>query len=114
MTSLAPRRPLQLDRRTAQYLHQEIGKITRGSHYEWASKAIGRSIDSLCQVYTDEMVTLIGAINTALNPTQIEAKPTPTEPTQLEGRALVQQYNTDPSSLSLAQISAACTYLMNA
>ena len=113
MTSLAPRYPLQLDRRTAQYLHQEIGKITRGSHYEWASTAIGRSIDSLCQVYTDELVTLIGAINTALSPTQLETTPA-TEPTQLEGWELVQQYNTDPSSLSPTQISAACTYLMSA
>jgi hypothetical protein len=112
MVILAPRRPKQLERRTAQFLHQEIAKITRGSHYEWASAAIGREIDSLCQVYTDEMVPLISAINVALNPTQLET--TPAEPKELEGWELVQQYNTDPSSLSPAQISAACSYFIDA
>jgi hypothetical protein len=38
MTSLAPRRPKQLERRTAQFLHQEIGKITLrvGQQSDWA------------------------------------------------------------------------------
>jgi hypothetical protein len=113
MTSLA-RLPLQLDRRTAEYLHREIAQVTRGSHYEWASTAIGRSIDSLCQVYTFEMGTLITAICKALYPTRLEATPTPAQPAPLEGWELVQQYNQDPSSLTTEQVTAACTYLMSA
>lgn len=112
MTSLAL--PSQLDRRTAEYLHREISKVTRGSHYEFASNAIGRKVDSLCQVCTLELVTLVGAINTAAKPTRLEVAPVvaPVAP-KLEGWALVERYNADPSSLTAAQITAACTFLLS-
>jgi hypothetical protein len=76
--------PRQISRRTASFFHQEIGKITRGSHYECA----------------------------ALNPTRLEVAPS-TEPAPLEGWALVQAYAVDPSNLSPDQITAACVFLLN-
>ena len=98
MTSLAL--PSQLDRRTAEYLHREIGKVTRGSHYEFASQAIGRKVDSLCQVCTRELVTLVGAINTAANPTRLEVVPT------LEPVAQPQVDRTAPTADNLAYWTA--------
>ena len=110
MTSLAL--PSQLDRRTAEYLHREIGKVTRGSHYDFASKAIGRSVDSLCQVCTREMGTLITAICAAASPTRLEVAPV-VAPVALKGMELVRAYNTDPSSLTTAQIATACAFLLS-
>ena len=66
MTTLAPANlPRQIDRPTAEYLHHEISKAVRGSrvdHYAFVSDALGRRVDSLCQIYTFELVAVITAI----------------------------------------------------